>query len=112
MNYKVVFLQQAQLDLKELKNYMINNFSKRTWCTRYEKIKKIIHTPKLFPDAGSIPPELETLNLNQYRQAISGKNRIIYELKESIVYIHIICDVRKDMKSLLLRRLFRSESLP
>ncbi|MFK3616445.1 type II toxin-antitoxin system RelE/ParE family toxin, partial [Coxiella burnetii] len=29
MNYKVVFLQQAQLDLKELKNYMINTFSKR-----------------------------------------------------------------------------------
>jgi hypothetical protein len=34
-------------------------------------------------------------------------NRIVYEVRQDIVYIHIVCDTRKDMKSLLTRRLMR-----
>ncbi len=108
MTYKVVFLESAEYDLKELRNYIIHNFSLKTWKTTYSKIKTTVINLKEFPYSGSIPEELEKLNLDQYRQAISGMNRIIYEIRQNIVYIHIIVDSRQDLKQLLTKRLLRS----
>lgn len=64
-----------------------------------------------FPLSDTILEELASIGQMQYRQVVSGMNRIIYEVKLSIqreeqVYIDIITDVRKDLKSLLTRRLF------
>jgi plasmid stabilization system protein ParE len=107
MAIKVVILQSAEHDLKELRDYIVRNFSLETWRNTYDKLKKAIRNLKTFPHAGSIPEEFERLNLCQYRQVLSGMNRIIYEVRQDIIYIHVIVDARRDMKSLLTRRLLR-----
>lgn len=108
MNYKIVALEDAEHDIKELKNYIVNNFSKEIWRKSYNKIKVAVADLKGNPLAGSIPPELHKFNLSQYRQIISGMNRIIYEVRKNIIYIHIIADQRRDMTSLVTTRLLRS----
>ena len=108
MPYNIVLLHQAEHDLIELKKYITENFSSTIWQTSYKNIKKSIRALQLLPDSGGIPIELHDLNLTQYRQIISGKNRIIYELKETMIYIHIICDVRQDLVDVLFKRLLRS----
>jgi len=105
---KVVILESAEHDLKELKSYIVKNFSVETWQSTYDKIKAVIRNLKTFPHAGAIPEEFEKLNLSQYRQVISGMNRIIYEVRQDTLYIHIITDARRDLKSLLTRRLLRT----
>ena len=107
MSVQVVFLKSAELDLKELRGYIVRNFGKDAWQASYAKIKDAVNTIGTFPLGGNIPEELERLNLTQYRQVVSGMNRIIYEVRQEIIYIHIVCDTRKDMKSLLTRRLLR-----
>ena len=107
MSVQVVFLKSAELDLKELRGYIVRNFGKDAWQASYAKIKDAVNTIGTFPLGGNIPEELERLNLTQYRQVVSGMNRIIYEARQEIIYIHIVCDTRKDMKSLLTRRLLR-----
>ncbi|MDO9048149.1 MAG: type II toxin-antitoxin system RelE/ParE family toxin [Methylobacter sp.] len=72
MSIKVVILESAEHDLKELKNYIVKNFSVGTWQNTYDKIKEVIRNLKTFPHAGSIPEEFEKLNLSQYRQVLSG----------------------------------------
>jgi toxin ParE1/3/4 len=104
---KVVILASAELDLKELRSYIVKNFSHDTWQKTYGKLKEAIRHLTAFPNFGSIPEELETLNLNQYRQTLSGMNRIIYEVRQDTVYIHIVVDSRRDLKSFLMRRLVR-----
>jgi plasmid stabilization system protein ParE len=104
---KVVFLASAEHDLKELRSYIVKNFSQDTWQKTYGKLKESIRNLASFPHLGSIPEELETLNLSQYRQILSGMNRIIYETRQDTVYIHIIVDTRRDMKAFLMRRLVR-----
>lgn len=104
---KVVILKSAEHDLKELKNYLTKNFSIETWQNSYDNIKTAIRNLKTFPDVGSIPEEFEKLSISQYRQVLSGMNRIIYEVRLDTVYIHIITDTRRDLKSLLTRRLLR-----
>lgn len=36
-------------------------------------------------------------------------NRVIYEVRQEIIYIHIVADTRKDMKTLLTQRLLRGD---
>ncbi|MDD5057427.1 MAG: type II toxin-antitoxin system RelE/ParE family toxin [Sideroxydans sp.] len=109
MSYKIVILVSAEQDMKELKSYIVNKFSLATWQDTYSKLKDSIRNLKAFPFAGSIPEELERLNLTQYRQVISGMNRVIYEVRQENIYIHIVADTRKDLKTLLAQRLLRSD---
>lgn len=55
-----------------------------------------------------MPEELADLGLDQYRQLVSGMNRLIYEVTDERICIHIVCDVRRDMRALLAQRLLRS----
>lgn len=102
---KVVFLQSAKVDLKDLKSYIVKNFGKDVWLTSYGKVKESVAMIQAHPKAGRIPPELESLNLTQYRQVLSGMNRIIYELRDDTAYIHIVCDSRRDLQGLLMKRI-------
>jgi len=104
---KVVILESAEYDLKELRAYLVKNFSVATWESSYSQIKTVIRHLQMFPLAGAIPDEFESLDLTQYRQVMAGMNRIIYEVRTETVYIHIIVDARRDLKSLLMRRLLR-----
>ena len=105
----VVFLRSAERDLMELKDYVLSNFGKIAWRTSYKKIKDAVGRLKKFPLEGRVPDELASLNVTQYRQAVAGMNRVISEVRGPTLYIHIVCDTRKDMQSLLTRRLLRAD---
>lgn len=109
MHFNVVILNSAEQDLKELRAYIIKNFSAETWSITYTKLKDVIRNVQNFPQAGSIPDELEKLNLTQYRQILSGMNRVIYEVRQDYIYIHMVVDARRDMSALLTRRLLRND---
>jgi plasmid stabilization system protein ParE len=106
--FRVVILASAEQDLKELRAYVIKNFSLAAWQNTFAEIKETIRNLQHFPQAGFIPEEIEKLNLTQYRQVLSGMNRIIYEVRQGNIYVHLIADVRRDMNSLLTRRLLRA----
>lgn len=107
MTLKVVLLESAESDLKDLRSYVIKNFGKENWKASYNKIKESIRVIQSYPDSGRIPDELVSLQLVQYRQVISGMNRIIYEVRGDVAFIHIICDSRKEVRSLLMKRILR-----
>ena len=102
---KVVFLRSAEADLKDLRRYLIRNFGAQAWTDCYGKIKKSVAMIGAHPEAGRVPEELANLNAAQYRQVISGMNRIIYEVRADTAYIHVVCDTRRDLKGLIMRRM-------
>ncbi len=104
---KVIILDSAEQDLKELRHYVVKNFSHATWLKTYSKLKESIRNLATFPLLGAVPPELQSLSLNQYRQIISGMNRVIYEPRADAVYIYMIVDTRRDIETLLMQRLMR-----
>lgn len=107
MKYEVVILKSAEQDLHDLRGYLLKQFGRDAWLESYEKIKAVIDNLKTFPFSGAIPDALEKINLAQYRQVFAGKNRIIYEVRQNIVYVHLVADCRRDMNTLLTRRLLR-----
>ncbi|MFO2463110.1 type II toxin-antitoxin system RelE/ParE family toxin [Pseudomonas sp. 15FMM2] len=107
MSFRVVILQSAKNDLKDIKSYITRRFSAATWQQTYEYLKQAIRHLETHPYAGAMPEEVEKLNLNQYRQIVSGMNRVIYEIRGQIIYIHIIADTRKSLQALLLKNLIQ-----
>ena len=103
----VVVLHSAELDLFELKSYVLKNFGAASWRASFRKIRDAITRLKKFPQEGHVPEELARLNIGQYRQVIAGMNRIIYEIRGQTLFIHVICDTRKEMRDLLTRRILR-----
>ncbi|EFQ65572.1 hypothetical protein PFWH6_0364 [Pseudomonas fluorescens WH6] len=102
-----MILHSAKNDLKGIKSYLIRQFSTSTWQQTYESLKHALRRLETQPYAGSIPEEIERLNLSQYRQILSGMNRIIYEIRDKTIYIHIIADTRKNLQALLLKNLMQ-----
>lgn len=56
---------------------------------------------------GHIPPGLERVGVTTYRQVYFKPYRVIYQISGRVVYIHCVLDGRRDMQSLLERRLLR-----
>jgi plasmid stabilization system protein ParE len=108
MSFKVVILKSAQYDLKELRSYLVGKFSQETWSTTSSKLKNALKTLETSPLSGAVPAEIEMLNLGPFRQIVSGMNRIIYETRQDIVFVHVIADTRKNMTALLTKRLLVS----
>ena len=105
---RIFILESAEQDIKDLRAYILFRFSKEQWLTTYGRLKEALAIRAGHPQAGTIPEELADLGATQYRQIISGKNRIIYEIREHAIFIHIVVDTRKDLQSLLARRLLKS----
>lgn len=106
---KVVLLAGAEQDLVELRNYVIKNFGKLAWDSTYLQIKSAIRSLRDFPASGAIPDEIAELQLGQFRQVIAGMNRIVYEIVGNVVFVHIICDTRRQLRSTLTRRFLRAK---
>lgn len=102
---KVVVLRSAEADLKSLKSYIVAKFGTKAWISSYAKIKESVAMIQSNPKAGRLPLELEGLGIAQYRQVLSGMNRIIYEVRDGTAYIHLFCDSRRDLQTLLMKRL-------
>jgi toxin ParE1/3/4 len=61
-----------------------------------------------FPERGSHPKELLALGIREYRQVHFKPYRVIYRVIGPRVYITLISDGRRDMQTLLTRRLLGS----
>ena len=109
MTMRIFILESAERDLKDLRRYFLANFSDKQWQDTYAGIKEAIRGLLKFPHSGGVPEEITQLGLTQYRQILSGKNRIIYEIRVQEIYIHIIADTRRDMGSHLSKRLLERE---
>ena len=105
MTLDVVILQSAQADLHELRRYVQGRFGNKAWKQGYDRIKRSVRRIASHPGASTLPDELAALNMIQYQQVLAGANRIIHEVRGDTAYVHIICDARRDLRSLLMRRI-------
>ena len=95
---QVRLLQGAIDDLNDIKS------SDKNWLTTKKAIQAELEAISKNPLARSAPPEVQDVMATQYRQGLTAYHRIIYEIVDDVIYVHIICHQRKDMMQILLRR--------
>ena len=105
---KIKFLKYADDDMADMKKSVVRNFGKDAYLAILKTIKFDLNLLKDFPEMGRVPDEFEEFNLAQYRQIISAKNRIIYQVSDDVIFVHVVCNFRRDLKTLLIQRILKS----
>jgi toxin ParE1/3/4 len=105
LKYRV--LPTAQIGIDELRSYVVRTFGWETWRQTSAQLQETIAQIRRFPDSGHVPVELEGFADDTIRQVLSGKNRIIYQVRDDILYLHLVVDTRRDLQSLLHRIVLR-----
>ena len=105
MPFKVLLTNDAARDLDELYDYIALHDAPRKADHVLEQIEKAFSKLSEFPERGAYPKELLALGIREYRVVFFKPYRIIYRVMDKNVYVLLIVDGRRDMQSLLQRRL-------
>lgn len=105
MPYKVFLTRDAERDLEGLFDFVFERDSPRSAQRLLDQIETRLGKLADFPERGNHPRELASLGVTDYREVFFKPYRIIYRVLNKRVYIYLIVDGRRDMQTLLQRRL-------
>jgi len=105
MPLAVFLTNDAARDLDELCDYIILHDAPQKAGYVLEQIERDFSRLSKFPERGAPPKELLALGIREYREIFFKPYRIIYRVMDKKVYVLLIADGRRDMQTLLQRRL-------
>lgn len=101
----VLLTEDAAEDLQELYTYIARHDSPGKADSVPEQIEKKFVSLGELPGRGVCPQELQSLGIRDYREIFFKPYRIIYRVYAKSIYVYLIVDGRRDMQTLLQRRL-------
>jgi toxin ParE1/3/4 len=105
MTYSVLLTDDAVRDLEELDAYITAQDGPGAAEHVLGKIADAFISLEELPERGSYPPELAAIGVHEYREVFFKPYRIIYRVQKKKIYVYLVADGRRDMQSLLARRL-------
>jgi len=105
MPFEVLLTADAARDLEELYQYVLRRDVPGKAENVLTRIEKKFHSLTETPERGVYPKELLALGIREYREIFFKPYRLIYRVIGKKVYILLIVDGRRDMQTLLQRRL-------
>jgi len=107
VTYTVLLTQDATDDLEAIYDYIYVHDSPDRADYVIGRIEETFNTLTLFPERGGFPLELLEIGIKEYRETFFKPYRIVYRIQDRNVYIMMIVDGRRNLQTLLLRRLLR-----
>ena len=108
MSFKVFLTHDAARDLEELYDYIAHHDAPGRAERVLERIEKVFASLSESHERGSYPKELLVLGIRNYREVFFKPYRIIYQVSGKSVHVMLVVDGRRDMQSLLQRRLLEA----
>ncbi|HDQ03217.1 MAG TPA: type II toxin-antitoxin system RelE/ParE family toxin [Deltaproteobacteria bacterium] len=105
MSFEVFLTSDAVRDIEEIYQYIARHDKPGSAKNVLTKIEKTFKSLAETPHRGAYPKELLALGIREYREIFFKPYRLIYRIISDKVYILLIADGRRDMQSLLQRRL-------
>lgn len=103
--FKVVLTDVAERDLKAIVEYVAHSDGVPDALRVLDKLTEATRGLTHDPERGGHPRELLALGNKDYRQIFFKPYRIIYRIADRHVIVYLIADGRRDMRTLLARRL-------
>ena len=105
MAFSVLLTHAAAEDMESLYDYIATSDAPEKANRWLDQIEKTVESLKENPERGRYPKELLEIGLKEYREIYFKPYRIIYRIMDKKVFIMLITDGRRDMQTLLERRL-------
>jgi toxin ParE1/3/4 len=102
---EVLLTEGAEQDLEAIHDYIAEFDCVANANHVLDELMAIVESLSKFPERGSYPKELVGLGIKEYRQTFFKPYRVIYRITGNQVIIYLIADGRRDMQSVLARRL-------
>ncbi|HED15734.1 MAG TPA: type II toxin-antitoxin system RelE/ParE family toxin, partial [Gammaproteobacteria bacterium] len=90
---------------EDIDDYISKHDSPQSADTVLGKIEETMLDLAKLPNRDTFPRELSSLGIREYREIFFKPYRIIYRVIDTHVYIYVITDGRRDMQTLLGRRM-------
>lgn len=103
--FDVLLTEGAEQDLEAIHDYISEFDCVANANYVLDELMSVVESLSKFSERGSYPKELVGLGIKEYRQTFFKPYRVIYRVAGSQVIIYLIADGRRDMQSVLARRL-------
>jgi len=107
MPFSVFLTDDALRDLTEIRDYIAGRNGPERAAAVLDATEKRVQRLSAHPERGRIPRELQETGLRDFREIFFKPYRILYRIADVRVYVLLIADGRRDMQTLLQRRLLR-----
>ncbi len=105
VKFEVLLTEGAEQDLEGIHDYICKFDCVANAHHVLDELMSVVENLSKLPERGSYPSELLSLGVKEYRQAFFKPYRLIYRVTGSQVIIYLIADGRRNMQSVLARRL-------
>jgi toxin ParE1/3/4 len=105
MPFAVLLTADAARDLEDLYEYIAAHDAPGKADHVLSHIEKVFDSLSEFPERGVYPKELVELGIRDYREVFFKPYRLIFRVAGDVVRVLLIADGRRDMQTLLQRRL-------
>jgi toxin ParE1/3/4 len=102
---QVLLTEGAERDLEAIHDHISEFDCVANANDVLDEVMAVVQSLSSFPQRGSYPKELVGLGIKEYRQTFFKPYRVIYRVTGSQVIIYLIVDGRRDMQTVLARRL-------
>lgn len=109
MRYEVLLTAGAERDIAAIHDFVADSDGGSAAEHLLDRLLQAAERLTQLPQRGTYPKELIALGIREYRQIYFKPYRIVYRVSGSRVFIMLIMDGRRDMQTLLARRLLESE---
>ena len=107
MPFSVQLTAAAVFDLEEISDYIYLHDAPGRAEYVLDQIEKAFSSLSEHPHRGNYPKELLEAGIREYREIFFKPYRIIYRVMGNDVYVLVVADGRRDMRTLLQRRLLQ-----
>lgn len=108
MTFRIFLTDDASRDFEELYDCIASHDAPGNADSVLDPIEKAFSSLSENPERGAYPKELLAIGLREYREIFFKPDRIIYRVMAENVYVMVIADGRRDMQTLLQRRLLQA----
>jgi toxin ParE1/3/4 len=105
VEFEVLLTEGAEQDLEAIHDYLSEFDSVANANHVLDELMALMASLSKFPQRGIYPRELVGLGIKEYRQTVFKPYRVIYRVTGNQVIVYLIADGRRDMQSVLARRL-------
>lgn len=103
--YRVLLTHGAEQDMESIYDYIAEFDDPANADHVLDQLMATAEKLAVMPERGSYPKELVGLGIKEHRQVFFKPYRLIYRVMDADVVVYVIADGRRDLQSLLTRRL-------